>query len=361
MKTQVFRLGFDWNTYQFYASFRSPLFESMFWCLSETSRQRFGVGFFGKPFDLLYSEGKGRRSIYFMYGIDAVFCLTQILDSGFKKKVSYEFTFYGAYFYIEDLSHILLEFLEKYVAYIKVTRCDIALDTNIPVQRLWQLKHTQFKKKRRFEDGDEFTGFYLGKREGNHKHFIRVYNKKLDSETKQKFHLFRHYLEQEGIVTRIEVQIHSITIKNLSITPQAILDYERARMTHFVFTPNILEQWFASLCMDHENGGTNFLPLKGLSFKNVERLKTTAFTGRRKNVEEMERYEKYLQAQGFLTRSETMLRMGFDPILFLIMRLPPRDFDPYWEQVRTHRTISILLYQLPLSPYEVLPLCTEIE
>ena len=121
-----------------------------------------------------------------------------------------------------------------------------------------------------------------------------------------------------GPVTRIEAQILSITIKALKITPQVILDYEKARIEDFSSAPNILEQYFASLCLNEETGGTNFYSLKGVNFKNVDRLKTTNFTSRRKNIEDMERYEKYLQAKGFLTRSETMLRMGFDPILFLI-------------------------------------------
>lgn len=319
MKLRAFRLGFDWITYNFCTEFqeRDQEFLEFFNGLSETSNTKNGVTFFNRPFDLLYKEGGGRRSIYFLYSGDNVFCLTMENRKDRSKYVSYTFHFYGASFYIPDLSHILLEFTSKYLPYISLSRLDLALDCNVPVDQLWKWKKTQFKKVRRYENGGALETFYLGQAKWNRKHYIRVYNKRADSQTKQKFHLFLPYFGEE-IVTRVEVQMHVLTMKTLGINPRKIIDYERAKRDGGGASMEFIEQCFASLCMNEQ--GTYLYPLKGLDFDQIERLTTATYTGKAEEIIDQMSYTKQ-----FVSRGLRLKEMGIDPVELMQrhLTLPP--------------------------------------
>ncbi len=317
MSLRSFRLGFDWVTYQISPEIegRDDEFLALFRGFSQTANTKYGVLFFGCPFDLLYDEGKGRRTIYFSYSGDAVFCLTMITHAERSKFVNYIFTFYGASFYVPDLSHILLAFTSKYLPYLSISRLDLALDCNVPVQELWDDQRTQFKKTKEYKNNGVLESFYFGQRKGNRKHFIRVYNKKADSETKQKFHLFLPYFGEET-VTRIEVEMHVLTLKTLGIRPYSIVEYEKSKRDGEAAGLEFIERCFASLCMNDQ--GTYFYSLKELDFSAIERLTTAKYTGKAEAIIDTMAYAKQ-----FISRGLRLKQMGIDPIALLQRHLTP--------------------------------------
>src|SRR5437764_432096 len=110
MSVRVFRLGLDWITYQFEGSYEGAFFDSLFRDFSATANQRFSVPFFGHLFDIEYTETRTKCILIFQYLGNSVFELVKNMNPHSNRQYSYKFTFYGAYFYLEDLSKILLEF-----------------------------------------------------------------------------------------------------------------------------------------------------------------------------------------------------------------------------------------------------------
>src|SRR3989338_873939 len=316
MKVRLFRLGLDWITYRFLDMYSDIFLDSFFLDYSETANQRFGVEFFGRQFDVTYIEAKTKHILIFQYQSTSVFEFVKIWKRFSISEYSYKFSFFCAYFYLDDLSDVLLAFTKRYVQQIAISRLDIALDTDIPIPVLYKRKRTQFQKQQLFKSLGVLTGFYLGARKGNKKFFIRVYDKKLDSKGKEKFHLFFPYLLEEA-VSRIEAELLVLTLQTFGITPQTIIEYEEARMTNFVSKPNCLEQYFASLCLNKQ--GTYFYPLKSLDFANVERLTTATYKGKSEYILDEVSYIK-----DWLGRGVTLHNMKLDPVGLLQHHLAPK-------------------------------------
>jgi hypothetical protein len=309
MKVRVFRIGIDWITYQFDGTYEGEYFDSIFRDYSQTASQRFGFPFFDHEFDMTYSEGRTKVILLFQYHGTNVFELVKNLNANAGRQYSYKFTFYGAYFYIEELSDILLAFTKRYSEHMTISRLDIALDCNIPVPVLYRRNRTQFHTEQLHNKYKILTGFYMGQRKGNKKYLIRVYDKKLDSQKKGKFHLFLPYL-MEDVVSRIEAELHVLTLQIFGITPKTIIEYEEARITAFASVPDCMQQYFASLCMNDQ--GTYFFPLKSVDFANIERL-TTAMNP--KKAEEI--IDKIGYVSQFLSRGRRLKEWGIDPIEIL--------------------------------------------
>lgn len=357
MKVRLFRLGLDLIRYNFNAKFRGNTFAYLFDGLSENSPEKM-ADFLGHRFRVVYAESDSLKMLSFHHKNHRVFLLVKQTGMGKADHIPYTFLFDGSYFYYPELTRCLLDFTKLYLLYISISRLDIALDCDVTVDELFHNHKTQFvidDIKRRYK---KVVTFYLGQRKGNAKYFIRVYDKKADSMSKEKFDLFSHYV-REKVVTRIEAELHPKTLKALAITPQTIMRYEEDRLNGEYVSIELMQQYFASLCMNEQ--GTYFYPLKDLDFSSIERLTIAKKTGRMLHPEELEKHEKLPHMKQFITRAETLYKMGIDPIMLLLIHLPRPVDHPYWEQVRTHRTISFLLPQLSFSPYEVLSLCSEIE
>lgn len=315
MSVRLFRFGIDYLRYNFCPEFSSRNFDYLFVGLSENSKQKLKVDFLGHVFtSVTYLETKTLRILQFYSGNYHVLTLVQYMDVGLITTVSYSMTFEGTFFAIPELLTFLITFTSRFEKSLSVSRIDIALDCNIKTNVLWKWKKTQFKKDNVYRSDSNIQTFYLGRKLNNKKYFIRVYDKRIDSMSKGKFVLFRHYLK-EKIVTRIEVEIHTITIKVLNITPQAILGYLNANIIGDENGVRILEQWFASLCVNEQ--GTCFYSLRHLSFNNCEKLVTAKFTGRSKEIEQ----HRYVRV--FLTMAKKLQSMKFDVLGFLAEYLDP--------------------------------------
>ena len=315
MSAQLFRFGIDYLRYNLCAELGGNQFAYLFVGLSENSKQKFDVDFLGYVFSSVqYIETKQKIILNFYHGQYHVLTLEKYLDMGIIRNVSYAFIFEGMFFAIPELFPFVVTFTSRFLESLSVSRIDIALDCNVETELLWKWKRTQFKKNIVYRSNGHIETFYLGQKKGNKKYLIRVYDKKIDSQNKGKFILFHQYLS-EKIVTRIEVEVHTITARILDITPKAILRYAEASANGDENGVMVLEHWFASLCMNEQ--GTFFYPLRGLSLVRAERLKASKFTGRSMEV------EKYRYVRIFLTYAIRLHGLGFDVIGFLQEKLPP--------------------------------------
>ncbi len=321
MSVRLFRFGIDYLRYNLCAEFSHNHFAYLFQGLSENSKQKFDVELLGFQFTFVqYVETKQKLILNFYHDHYHIFTIERYLDMGIIQNVSYAVIFEGTFFAIPEIFPFLVTFTKRFLKFLTVSRIDIALDCNIKTETLWKWKRTQFRNDDVKRTDGHIETFYLGSRQNNKKHFIRVYDKKIDSMKKGKFILFHQYLA-EDVVTRIEVEIHTITIGLLPITTQAILAYAEANLAGDENGIRILEQWFASLCMN--TGGTFFYSLRGLSITKCEKLTTAKFTGRSEHVEK----QRYVRI--FLTYAKRLQELGFDVFGFLEEHLkPPNGASP---------------------------------
>lgn len=325
MKPQVFHFGIDTIRLNIDENCDSPVLEYMFEGLSEGSNAKYGFNFLDFNFDVVETYIKKNSAlIQFAYGGDPIFSVLKIYNGGTIQNMSYQVTFYGACFYINDLDELLSKFIMRYKNHLSVSRLDLCLDCDVPVEKLWKRHKTQFRKKLPWINGEKIETFYLGAKKGNKKHYICVYDKRLDSKQKGKFHLFFEYLKKP-LVTRIEVKMFTKTIKTMGITPQLILDYEKARRSDFVFHKNSLHSIFASCCLNPRS--TCFLPLKNIDIAKVPLLKTSTLTVK---VLDLGLIDQVPYLKGFITRASRIQQMHIDPIALLQANLPPLE-----DQVRT--------------------------
>jgi len=318
MKPQVFRFGIDTIRLNIDEDCDSPVLSQMFKGLSESSNAKYGIYFLEYEFDVIETYvQKNNAMIIFAYCGDPVFSIKKIFVGGVIKDISYQITVYGACFCIDDLNEFLFKLITRYKNYLSVSRLDLCLDCDVPVEVLWKKHKTQFRKKLPFINGKKIESFYLGAKKGQKKHYICVYDKKLDSKNKGKFHLFFEYLKKP-LVTRIEVKMFTKSIKAMRITPQLILDYERARLSRFVFHKNNLHTFFSSCCLNPRS--TCFLPLKDIDIAKVPLLITSTYTGK---VEDLELINQVPYLKGFITRANRIEQMHIDPIALLQHSLQP--------------------------------------
>ncbi|GEM_PF-2020821 len=314
MKVKIFHIGIDYLRFNLCREMPLDDIEPLFEGFSDNSDQKFEQHFLGHTFNLTFRGDKQKQIIDFYHGPYHVFCLVKYLENSISYTVPYSFTFYGTYFSVHEIQNCLLTFLERNHLFMTVSRIDIAVDTNVTTETLWQWKRTQFKADRVYRKNGHTETFYLGEKKNNKKFFIRVYDKKIDSLAKGKFTLFHHYLEEE-VVTRIEAQINILTAKNLQITPAAILEYSKANIEGDDLRLAVIEHWFSALCMNEQ--GTFFYSLRGVCFTKADHLMPTKFSGRSAAVDKY-RYVRILRSYALRLHG-----WGFNVRSYIDENLPP--------------------------------------
>jgi len=243
--------------------------------LSANSNEIHNFKFFGEPgFKLSGIQLENKMVAIVSHGPDSLIEFVKMKEGGAIKDMDYVLTFYSAFFHREDLRPLLIRVLSFWEKKSKVTRCDLALDVVSSVNRIWRQvfpveltydkhgepdnlsdwkasKNTYFSKIYVIGRADKKETFYLGSKTKNKKYFVRVYNKKLDSSKKNKFHLFGHYLTAPFDVTRIEVQINAQACKGFGLTVELILQYLLTPREN-VFSARIYE-YFVS-CVGKRSG-----------------------------------------------------------------------------------------------------------
>lgn len=208
---------------------RSNIIDSYFSGLSANSNERFGVDFMGEKFRFQMIEMADRKLGIFSHGYHSVMQVSKMMNAGALKNCSYRIDFYSAAFHIPQMQKVIVACLNlwgKYL-YCKITRCDLAIDFVGSVQEFWDTHETNFVKTYKI-GGKELETFYLGSKNKNKKHFIRVYNKTLDSQKKQKFQLYAKYLAMVDKVVRCEVQLNVNSCTGYNISYVDVLEYFEA-------------------------------------------------------------------------------------------------------------------------------------
>jgi len=300
-EVEIIRFGVDTVRFNFSEKFYGAFFEALFSGMSLNSNQKNNVNFFGSLVDVYFSETAAKKILQIHYCGDAIMCIEKILDSGAARSLSYTVTFYAAYFYISSLKFLLPDFVRRYGHNMTVSRCDLALDVLCTVGKLWRSHKTKAQKKNVWKKGRKIETFYLGSKTGNKRHFIRVYDKKLDSRKKGKFHLFMSYLEQKKPVSRIEAQLNVISCNEFTLLPE-----------HFLKTEGMegkLWSVFQYVCMNESATSFSIVPIPLV--KSVHTLKKqTVFS-----------LDKVPYARTMLGYARRLKEYGFDPIEYLRINL----------------------------------------
>lgn len=290
-EVQALRFGIDTVRFNFLEGYRSNIFEKLFEGLSLNSPQNDKLVFMGYEMTGLFAQTRAKKILQLQFEGDIVICIEQIIEAGLITKMSYTVTFYAAYFYITDLKGLLDRFIQQYKNNMKVSRVDIALDVLTSVDSLWQTHKTKAQKKNIFRKGDEIETFYLGPKANNKRHFIRVYNKKLDSARKGKFHLFASYFLESLPVSRIEVQINSLSVITFNIKCSDIS--ESVSMSGRIW------EIFKECCMNTSGTDFGILPFQKTSKQISTAKDVSSFLNELPYAKRMLGYARRLQEYGF--------------------------------------------------------------
>jgi|GEM_PF-3241447 len=280
-------------------------FEEFFEGLSANSNFK-GVFWHDIMLLVVFSSTKQKHILNFTYDGIPVLCLEKIIDDGIGRNYSYILKFHSSFFHFSELRNILNRLLTwDYRHTLTITRLDICLDVNLGVQELVDKGYkTQFRVKEERKRSDVLQTLYLGTRNAtNKKHFIRAYNKQLDTEKKAKHGLYLDYFAYEN-VTRVELQINSQSCKEFGITVFNVWDAE------------FLKTVYKSCCINPK--GTHFLALDVPEFDNLEIL-------RRKAPPKSEILDKLQYAKVMLGYAQNLTNVGFDTLSFLKKHLKSKQ------------------------------------
>lgn len=261
---EVIHFGIDYLRYNFFEPYKNSEFASFFIGLSENSNYR-DAWWFGYHFDTTYARARSEDILHFKFEGVPVFQLKKYNGQDeIGSKLGYSFDFYSAFYAKPFLRNFYREFMRKYGSSCKVGRLDIAVDLSCQVQDVLVAGYkTNYRKLNRFgEDintGEPETVYFGSKSPKNKRHFVRIYDKLLDSKQKGKFELYRDYFSYNQ-VTRIEVEIRSSACRELSITTDDIADEAK------------IKEIFTSLCLNPRTTYFNILGGLGLESKELRKL-----------------------------------------------------------------------------------------
>lgn len=292
----IYYTGLDYLRINLPDKFDSPLLDSYLLGLSSNSNQKF-VSLCGEDFEVKEIPHSQYKLVQLQYNGDSVIEIKKNV-ANLISPVSYQLTFYSSFFYVPSLLPIFDFFLVKFGDHASVGRVDIALDCDIPINHLHESVVTKFRKSYVISDSKDIKTFYLGSKANNRKHFIRVYDKKLDSRKKSKFHLFTSYLKHP-VVTRIEVQCNPDTCRKLKITPNKIYN-------SFKGNDDFIVNIFKTLCVNETSTMFTQLRLETLKYKFLDYAKLDY------NVMSLTAYGKR-----FLSLARGLREYGIDPVQFL--------------------------------------------
>lgn len=291
----MIRFEIDYLRLNFQKDFASALFNECFEGLSDNSNEKH-IEFMGYLFKVVYFQTSQKKILNFYHDNLNLFTLEKIMQSNVLHRISYVMNFYGTFFYTSLREDLLRKIITTFQNDIFLSRIDLALDVETSVNDFLNKGYvTQFKIKDTKENGDRIETKYFGNRsDTNKRHFIRIYDKKLDSSKKNKLEVHYFYLNFKE-VTRIEAQINALSCKELGFRKDINLIFDR----------KFLESIFTSICIN--KSGTYFNALEDTDF-NDEIVRRKKFV-KTNNVLDIARYARL----GY-SYNKTLFLQGFDPV-----------------------------------------------
>lgn len=301
-KPKAIHFGIDYVRLAYPHGFAEVIFAPFFEGLSANSNYREKT-WYDTHFTIDYIWAGLQQRLIFRYDNIPVFYL---VDYGDRKghnvtKVRYLLDIYSSAFYVPDLQRFFSKFWRHVGFKGRVTRLDLALDLLCRPEEVTNAGYvTQFPRGAKFgfdeRTGECETRYFGDKASKNKRHLIRIYDKLKDSQAKEKLKLFGHYFQFDN-VTRLEVEIRSLTCKELNILATQIGDVD------------FLESLFRTLVINPN--GTHFKALEHLDFSRTQKIKVN-----RDNVEvQMSRLQSSKRLLGMATNLHTA---GAEPINYLI-------------------------------------------
>ena len=296
---KLLHFGIDYLRLNFSPDFRSIFFDDLFSGLSTNSSFK-KVNFFGAEFSVFYRGTENLKILEFHFGQHQAFFLEKTIDCGLARFRSYKLEFYSTFFYIDEIKELLPKICKTFAKHLSISRVDLALDIVSNMRELRKAGYnSQFRKSQKMgidESSGDCETWYLGsKTKSNKKHFLRVYDKLLDSQKKSKIAIFKPLFKFDEVL-RIEAEIRSQSCQNFRITPEKIFDKD------------FLQSVFASVAIN--KSGTHLKLLKNIFRQKPIILKL-------KKSEESEILEKLPYAKVMAGYVRNLEEMGFDTLEFL--------------------------------------------
>ncbi len=305
MKKSAVGFGLDFARFNFSSKKYRNEFEHMFLGLSANSNITTNY-FMNKEFDCQF-YGTGTKDIL-TFQRDGVpyICIEKIKDNGLFKDISYIVIFYGLFFKFKKSREIFVDFIRKYPD-CKVTRIDIALDLPIAINDFLDNGFiTKYRKVTKFGEnlatGGLETIYFGAKGCSNKRQFIRVYDKLKDIYKKNKLVHHLDLLNYKNI-TRVELQVNSLSCSEFEIEPLKILDK--------VFVLEVFRKCCYNDKFTYFKGLDNFL----LEIDFVDDIKVV----RRKSKKEM--LNEIRDAKMMLAYAQKLVDCGFDVYSYLVREL----------------------------------------
>lgn len=288
--------------------YQCNLFESIFLGLSTGSPQNDNVSFLGVKMSAMLLERRDKKIVQLHYLGDYIITIEKYLDAGIITMLSYNITFHGAYFYIPAIKGLMNKFIRVYHKNLIVSILDIALDVKRSTNDLNANYSTISDRYSEERKGDHLETFYIGQRYDAKRHFIICYDKLLDSSVKGKYHLFAHYFLEKTPVSRIELKMRVLSIKNYSIYP---LD-----VTENLTRSGKLWEVYKQCCLNPKQTDFRLIltPKKPIKlFTRMER--------------QSEVLDNFAYARRMLGYARTLKEYGFDPIEYLRSSFEAEDIE----------------------------------
>jgi len=311
--------GCDYLRLTFGDMYESGILDRFFFGLSANSNEKsdqYFLGTRGFKFHALFFLDK--KVGIFSYKNTTVIEITKMLNSGALKNCSWMVTFYSSAFHIDEMKPVICKALRLWNGKCRISRCDIAIDLVCSVNELYESRITNFRKEQIIANGGVIETFYLGAKVKNKKHFLRVYDKKLDSQKKGKFGLFGHYIKRSEPITRVEAEVRVQSCDQYGIMVEDILEVLERKPSE-LFGSKLFR---VLLSVSANPDGTFLSRIADLRKKTGVVLLRQRKIGKKKLDDDL---TKIKYARVMLGYARNLRLSGFDPIAFLKKEIRKRN------------------------------------
>jgi hypothetical protein len=235
---KILYFGLDFLRFSILNKKEYPALDILFSGLSKNSPYT-EFNFFGANIQARYIETK-EKNILNLDHEGFFICTVEKIKSLIAKDIVYIVEFWGLAFLKDEVVGKMIPNLEKYLGRdnYKITRIDICLDLTLSVPEVLKGVYRNNRKGSTYYSAlGEVETQYLGKKGANKRHFVRVYDKLLDTDKKSKMGYYSHYFAYDH-VTRIEAQLNADSCRNYDVDFLVFTDQKELKRIFGSLTKN---------------------------------------------------------------------------------------------------------------------------